>query len=129
MFGMEVVERDPLTEKVIGAAIEVHRALGPGLLESVYETCLAYELSKLGLAVQRQLELPVSYKDVQLDAGFRMDLIVEGRLIVEVKAIEKIAAVHERQLLTYRRLSGIHTGLLLNFNVFLMKDGIHRMVI
>ena len=129
LFGKEPSDRDPLTEAVIGAAIEVHRTLGPGLLESVYEECLTYELQKLGLSVQRQLALPVKYKEIALDAGFRIDLLVEGRLIIELKAVDKIIALHERQLLTYMRLSSIKTGLLLNFNVFLLKDGIQRMVL
>lgn len=129
MFAKEPTERDPLTEKIIGAAIEVHRNLGPGLLESVYETCLAYELRQMGLVVECQVALPVLYKDVKLEAGFRIDLLVEGRVLVELKAVEKIIPLHERQVLTYMRLSGMKTGLLLNFNVFLMKDGIQRMVI
>jgi GxxExxY protein len=129
MFAKEPIERDPLTEKIIGAAIEVHRTLGPGLLESVYEECLAYELRKLGLKVERQLSLPITYKDVKLDAGFRIDLLVEGRILIELKAVEKMIPLFERQTLTYMRLSGTNTALLLNFNVFLMKDGIQRMVL
>jgi GxxExxY protein len=129
MFAKEPVERDSLTEAVIGAAIEVHRNLGPGLLESVYEECLAYELRKLHPKVERQLALPIQYKDIQLEAGFRIDLRVNDRLIIELKAVDKIIALQERQLLTYMRLSGLKTGLLLNFNVYLMKDGIQRMVL
>jgi GxxExxY protein len=129
MFANEPAQRDPLTEKVIGAAIEVHRQLGPGLLESVYEECMTYELNQEGLYIQRQHPLPIKYKQIQLEAGFRIDLLVENRLIIELKAVDKIIALHERQLLTYMRLSGLKTGLLLNFNCFLMKDGIHRMII
>ena len=129
LFAKEPTERDPLTETVIGAAIEVHKTLGPGLLESVYEECLSYELAKLGLSVERQVALPVKYKDVELDAGFRADLIVENRLIIELKAVEKIIALHERQLLTYMKLANFKIGLLLNFNTYLMKDGIQRMIL
>jgi GxxExxY protein len=129
MFAKEPMERDPLTDKVIGAAIEVHRQLGPGLLESVYEECLCYELGLLGLSVQRQLSLPIRYKNVNLEGGFRIDILVEGSLVIELKAVDKIIALHERQLLTYMRLSGHKTGLILNFNVYLMKDGVKRMVL
>ena len=121
--------RDSLTEKVIGAAIEVHRNLGPGLLESVYEQCLCYEISTAGLAVQRQVILPIVYKDIKIDAGLKLDICVENQLIVELKVVEKLISVHEAQLLTYLKLSGIKRGLLLNFNVVLLKDGIKRMVL
>ena len=120
-------QRDPLTEKVIGAAIEVHRALGPGLLESAYEVCLAFELSELGLAVERQLDLPVRYKSVTLDGGYRIDLLVEKSLIVELKTVAELQPIHEAQLLTYMKLSNISTGLLLNFHVPTIKQGIRRM--
>jgi GxxExxY protein len=120
-------QRDSLTEKVIGAAIEVHRALGPGLLESAYEECLCYELSSIDLQFKRQVDLPVIYKKVKLDCGYRMDLVIENNLIVEIKTVEKILAIHQAQLLTYLRLSGCRTGLLINFNVPVLKDGIKRM--
>ena len=122
-------ERDSLTELVIGLAIEVHRALGPGLLESAYQECLCYELKANGIAFGRQVALPVVYKSVNLNCGYRMDLVVDDRLVVELKTVEKILPVHEAQLLTYLRLSGIRTGLLLNFNTSVLKDGIKRMVL
>lgn len=115
-----------LTEKIIGAAIEVHRHLGPGLLESTYEACLLYELEQRGLRVERQKSLPVVYKEVQLEQGYRIDLLVENAVVVELKTVEGIAAVHEAQILSYLKLSGCQVGLLLNFNVKLLKDGIHR---
>jgi len=120
---------DNLTEAVIGAAIEVHRILGPGLLESAYEQCLAHELSATGLSIERQKELPVKYKDMELDCGYRLDLVIDNRLIIELKACEQILPIHKAQLLTYMKLSGIKTGLLVNFNVPLLKDGIHRLVL
>ncbi len=122
-------ERDSLTESVIGLAIEVHRALGPGLLESAYQECLCFELKAKGIAFGRQVTLPVVYKSVKLDCGYRMDLVVDDRLVVELKTVEKILPVHEAQLLTYLRLSGIRTGLLLNFDTSVSKDGIKRMVL
>ncbi len=118
-----------LSHQVIGAAIEVHRELGPGLLESAYEESLCYELSLRGLRFQRQLEMPVRYKNVTLDCGYRLDLLVEDSLILELKSVEEVAPIHKAQLLTYLRLSGKHVGLLLNFNVTVMKDGIVRMVL
>jgi len=121
--------KDAITDKIIGAAIEVHKSLGPGLLESVYETCLCYELKILGLAVKRQQAIPVSYKGIRLETGLRIDLLVEDSVIVELKCVENIAPVHESQLLTYLRLSGMRTGLLLNFFTARMIDGIKRMVL
>ena len=121
-------ERDPLTAEVIGAAIEVHRELGPGLLESVYEVCLCRELALKGIAYQRQAPLPIVYKGERLDADLRIDILLPGKLILELKAVEKILPVHEAQLMTYLRLTGIHVGLLLNFNVPVLKDGILRRV-
>jgi len=123
------MSRDALSEKVIGCAIEVHRLLGPGLLESAYEECLCYELSCAGLAFTRQSKLPVRYKSVSIEAGYRLDIVVEGQLIVEAKSVEKILPLHEAQLLTYLKLSGIKTGLILNFNAPMLKDGIKRMVL
>ena len=122
-------QRDPLTQKVIGSAIEVHRHLGPGLLESAYEECLCWELKQAGLAVRRQVSLPVVYKEVKLDVGYRLDLVVEDRLVIELKTVERLLPIHEAQLLTYLKLSGLKTGLLLNFNPAVLKDGIKRLVL
>jgi GxxExxY protein len=121
--------RDPLTEQVIGAAIEVHRVLGPGLLESAYEECLCYELKQRGVAFQRQVPLPVTYKAVRLDCGYRLDLFVQESLIVELKTVERLLPIHEAQLLTYMKLKAVRTGLLLNFNVPVLKNGIKRLVL
>lgn len=115
-----------LTERTIGCAIEVHRHLGPGLLESVYETCLAEELDSSGLEVKRQVHLPVKYKGRVLESALRLDLLVEDAVIVEVKSLEKIEPVHPAQLLSYLRLTGLRVGLLINFNVAVLKDGIRR---
>lgn len=123
------MERDVLTGKVIGFGIEVHRETGPGLLESAYEECLAYELKSAGLKYSRQLELPVKYKGILLDCGYRIDLLVEDRLIIELKAVERLLPIHEAQLLTYMKLSGIHKGLLMNFNVSVLKEGVKRFVL
>ena len=123
------VERDPLTEKVIGLAIEVHRALGPGLLESAYEACFCYELKANDVPFQRQVPLPVSYKTIKLDCGYRMDVVIDDRLVVELKTVDRLLPVHDAQLLTYLKLSGIGTGLLLNFNTAVLKDGIRRLVL
>jgi GxxExxY protein len=122
-------ENDQLTEKIIGFAIEVHRHLGPGLLESAYEECLGYELTQNGIGFQRQVPLPVVYKSVRLDCGYRIDLVVENRLILELKAVERLMPIHEAQVLTYMRLSGTPTGLLLNFNTPALKDGIRRLML
>ena len=115
-----------ITEAIIGAAIEVHRALGPGLLESAYEACLAYELVHGGLRMERQKELPLCYRGVTLECGYRMDLLVEDAVVVEVKAVDRLEPIHEAQLLSYLRLSGKHLGLLINFNVKMLKTGIRR---
>jgi len=120
---------DPLTQRVIGAAIEVHRHLGPGLLESTYERCLAHELSLSGIQVERQVELPVRYKGLTLDNGYRMDLLINSSLILELKSVEKLTGIHEAQLLTYMKLSGLNKGLLINFNEPLLKNGIKRFVL
>ena len=117
-----------ITGQIIDAAMCVHTALGPGLLESAYESCLAFELSDRGLSVQRQVELPVIYRGHRVSAGFRIDLVVEDLVVVEVKAIEQLLPVHEAQLLTYLKLSGRRIGLILNFHVSSMKNGIKRMV-
>ena len=117
-----------ITESIIGAAIDVHRALGPGLLESAYEVCLAFEVAQRGLKVEQQKPLPVVYRQVKLDCGYRLDLLVEDSVIVEIKAIDSLAAIHQAQLLSYLKLSGCKVGLLINFNVKVLKDGIRRVV-
>jgi len=119
---------DQLTERIIGAAIEVHRETGPGLLESVYEECLCYELSQLKLAFERQVQLPVLYKGVKLDCGFRMDLVVENAVVLELKAIESLLPVHSAQLLTYLKLAQKQVGLLMNFNECVLRKGLRRLV-
>jgi len=126
---MPAADNDPLTQKIIGFAIEVHRQLGPGLLESAYEECLCYELKEALIAHQRQVPLPVVYKSVRLDCGYRMDLVVENKVIVELKTVERLLPVHEAQLLTYLKLSGIPTGLLLNFSAAVLRDGLRRLVL
>lgn len=121
-------ELNELTEKIIGAAIAVHRELGPGLLESAYEVCLEFELRGRGLGVERQKELPVIYRGLKIDAGYRIDLLVNGKVILELKAIDSLAPIHEAQTITYLKLSGCKVGLLINFNVQLLKNGIKRLV-
>ena len=116
-----------ISEAVIGAAIEVHRELGPGLLESAYESCLAYELQVRGLAVERQKVLPVRYKSVLVEQGYRVDLFVEKSVLVELKSVEQLTRIHESQLIAYLRLSGCPIGLLINFNVPILKSGIRRL--
>jgi len=118
-----------LTEIIIGAAIDVHRVLGPGLLESAYEECFCYELDLRSVHMERQKVLPLLYKGLKLDCGYRMDVVVDNRVVVELKSIERILPIHEAQLLTYLKLSGIRTGLLINFNVTVLKDGLRRMVL
>jgi GxxExxY protein len=120
-------ERDPVTEPIIGAAIEVHRILGPGLLESVYERCLCYELEQRGIEFLRQDPLPVNYNGQALDCDLRIDILIPGMVIVEVKAVQGLLAIHEAQLLTYMKLAGVSTGLLINFNERWLKDGVKRM--
>jgi GxxExxY protein len=121
-------ERNRITGQIIDAAMHVHTKLGPGLLESAYEACLAYELRKRGFKALTQVGLPVIYDEVQLDVGYRIDLLVEDEVIVELKAVDEIAPIHEAQLLSYLKLSGRKVGLLINFNVRRLKDGIHRRV-
>lgn len=120
---------EKLTGEICAAAIEVHKHLGPGLLESAYEECLCYELKDRGISIQRQVVLPVIYKNVRLDCGFVMDIVVEDQVVLELKSVESILPIHEAQLLTYLRLSRKNVGLLLNFNVPLMKEGITRRVL
>jgi len=122
-------ERDPLTRKVIGAAIEVHKQLGPGLLESAYEKCLSFELETAGLDVRNQVELPVRYKGMKLDTGYRIDLLIPEQLIIELKAVDQLLPVHEAQILTYMKLAKISKGLLINFHTRLLTDGIKRFVL
>ena len=117
-----------ITQHVIGAAIEVHKALGPGLLESVYEECLCHELNCRGLRFQRQLPLPVVYKNVQLDCGYRIDLLVEQAVLLELKSVEQLLPIHDAQLLTYLKLAKLKVGLLINFNVPVLRKGVVRKV-
>ena len=116
-----------VTREIIGAAIAVHRELGPGLLESAYETCLAYELTQRGLKVEQQKSLPVIYREVHLECGYRLDLVVEDSVIVELKSVEKLTPVHQAQVLSYLRLADCPVGLLINFNVKILIDGVHRL--
>ena len=118
-----------LTDKILAAAIEVHRTLGPGLLESVYEECLCRELELRQIPFERQRPLPVEYKGVKLECGYRMDIVVDHRVVIEMKCVDAIAPVHEAQLLTYLKLSGIKVGFILNFYVPVLKEGIRRMVL
>ena len=120
---------DPLSHKVIGCALEVHRNLGPGLLESTDEKCLAHELTDVKISFKVQKALPVLCKGINIDCGYRVDLLIEDKLIVELKSVEKMLGVHEAQLLTYMKLSGINLGLLINFNSKVLKDGLKRFVL
>mgnify|MGYP000246037323 CR=1 FL=1 len=122
------MELNEISGQVVDAAMRVHSALGPSLLESAYEACLAHELRKRGLHVEQQCVLPVTYDGVRIDVGYRLDMLVESQVIVELKAVENIAPIHEAQLLSYLKLSGKKLGLLINFNVLHLKDGIKRMV-
>lgn len=122
------MHENEISEKIIGAAIQVHKEIGPGLLESAYEECLAHELNIAGLQFERQKPLPVIYKDTKLDCGYRMDLVVENLIIVEVKAVTELAPIHSMQLLTYLRLYQSKLGLLINFNIPVLKDGIKRVI-
>jgi GxxExxY protein len=118
-----------ITHEIIGAAMEVHRRLGPGLLESAYEECLSHELRLRNLRVDRQVGVPVVYKETKLECGYRIDLLVEGRIVFELKSIESLAPIHEAIILTYLRLSGHKIGLLINFNVAILKDGVRRFIV
>jgi GxxExxY protein len=126
---MSLSHESGLGERVIGLSIDVHRHLGPGLLESAYEECLCFELKQAGIGYQRQVALPIVYKDVRLDCGYRMDIVVQNELIIEIKAVDRILPVHEAQMLTYLRLSRLRAGLLLNFNNVVLKDGLRRFVL
>jgi GxxExxY protein len=123
-----LLEKD-LTDRIIGAAIEVHRALGPGLLESTYQLCLAYESKLQKMPFEEQIALKLNYKGIELDGGYRIDFIFNNRVIVELKAVEEVLPVHEAQLLTYLKLTGIRVGLLINFNTPVLKNGIYRRVL
>jgi len=118
-----------LTGEIIGAAIEVHKALGPGLMESVYEECLCHEFDLRRIHYKRQQAIPVEYKGVKLDCGYRIDLVVEGLVILELKSVDSLQPIHEAQLLTYLKLTGLKVGLLINFNVPVLRDGIRRLII
>jgi len=118
-----------LTHQIIGAAIEVHRLLNPGLLESTYEECICHELIQRGISFERQKPVPVIYKEVKLDCGYRLDLLVAGRVILELKSVEALAPIHDSVLITYLKLSGHRIGLLINFNVQILKKGIRRLVV
>ncbi|HUN96653.1 MAG TPA: GxxExxY protein [Bradyrhizobium sp.] len=120
---------DPLSRRIIGFAIEVHRQLGPGLLESAYEDCFCYELKQADIAFERQVPLPIVYKSVRLDCGYRLDVVVECCLTIELKTVERLLPIHEAQLLTYLKLSRIKAGLLMNFNSVVLKDGLRRLVL
>jgi len=122
------MHENEIATRIIGAAIEVHKQLGPGLLESTYETCLAYEIKQAGLNVQKQLALPVIYKEVKLNAGYRIDLLVENKVIIEIKSVDALADIHTAQLLTYLKLKDLKLGLLINFNEVLLKNGLKRIV-
>ena len=123
-----MMDINQLTGQIIGAAIEVHKTLGPGLLESAYEECLCRELSLRGFSYERQKEVPVKYKGVRLDCGYRLDIVVSESVVLELKACDRLERIHQAQLLTYLKLTGIRYGLLINFNVSVLKDGIKRMV-
>jgi len=120
------MEKDKLTEKIIGCAIEVHRTLGPGLMESTYGNCLAHELSLNNISFQKQLPMPVNYKGINLDCGYRIDLLIENEVIIELKSIKKLTSIDDAQILTYMKLAQIKTGLLINFNVNRLVIGIKR---
>ena len=122
------MNENELSNKIVGAAIEVHRSLGPGLLESTYEECLCHELSLNNIPFERQAQMPVIYKGIRLDCGYRVDIIVDKKVILELKSVTEVQPIHKAQLLTYLKLSGLKLGMLLNFNVQLMKDGINRFV-
>ncbi|MGA2694531.1 MAG: GxxExxY protein [Terriglobales bacterium] len=120
---------ESVTEAIIGAAIEVHRELGPGLLESAYEECLCHELQLRNVSIRRQVELPLTYRGLKLDCGYRLDVAVKDAVIVELKVVEQVLPIHQAQLVTYLRLSGMKVGLIINFNVAILKNGIVRRVL
>jgi GxxExxY protein len=128
IYGRVDVKTNDITSRILGSAIHIHTHLGPGLLESAYEACLCWDLARIGLSVERQKTLPVNFNGRILDAGYRLDLLVEGQVIVELKAIEAIGRIHVAQMMTYLRFSGCKVGLIINFNVTYLKDGIRRVV-
>ena len=123
------MEFDDLSNKIIGLAIEVHRQLGPGLLENTYQQCLAYELSQAGINFQMEVSLPIKYKEINISCGYRIDLLIEDKILLELNSVKALLSIHEAQILTYMKLSNISTGLLMNFNELLLKDGIKRFVL
>ncbi|MBW1824776.1 MAG: GxxExxY protein [Deltaproteobacteria bacterium] len=126
---MNKVERlNKITETIIGVAINVHRALGPGLLESAYEACMVYDLAQAGLKIEQQKPLPIVYRGVKLECAYRLDLMVENEVIVEIKSVEKLLPIHQAQLMSYLKLSDCKVGLLINFNVKILRNGIKRVV-
>ena len=129
VFDVLPAETEHVSKLAVDAAIKVHRALGPGLLESVYETCLAHELRKCGLSIETQVPIPIVYDGIHLEAGLRIDLLVAKQLIIEVKAVEQMNRVFRAQVLTYLKLTGLRLALLINFNVLLVKDGIERIIL
>jgi GxxExxY protein len=129
MEGVFKMKTNQLTGQIIGAAIEVHKALGPGLLESVYEECLCHELDVRQIPYGRQQALPVEYKGVKIDCGYRIDLLVSDLVILELKSVDSLQPIHEAQLLTYLKLTGLRVGLLINFNVRVLKEGVKRLII
>lgn len=122
------MEENKITEKIIGAAIEVHKALGPGLLESAYQECLFFELKEIGLKVEKEVSLPIIYKEIKLNHGYRIDLLIEDKIVLELKTVEKFTDVHSAQLLTYMKLGNYPLGLLINFHTKLLKNGIKRFI-
>lgn len=122
------MHENDLSYKIIGAAIDLHKNIGPGLLESAYENALAHDLTDLGYSVQQQVPMPFIYKNVKMDVGYRLDLVVENKVIIEIKSVESLASVHYAQLLTYLKLSDMKLGLFINFNCKVLKEGIHRVV-
>jgi len=122
------LEENKITEKIIGAAIEVHKALGPGLLESAYQECLFFELKEIGLKVEKEISLPIIYKEIKLNHGYRIDLLIEDKIVLELKTVEKFTDVHSAQLLTYMKLGNYPLGLLINFHSKLLKNGIKRFI-
>ena len=124
-----LINPSPLVQKIIGAAIEVHRALGPGLLESTYDTCLAHEFHRIGLDFQRQVPIPVVYKSVRLDCGYRADFVVERTIVLEIKSVDRSIPIYKAQVITYVRLLGLHQGMLINFNVLKLVDGLMNVLV
>jgi GxxExxY protein len=125
---MNIMERNEITQRIIGCAIEVHKNLGPGLLESAYEECIVFELNRAGLSTKRQVATPVIYKDIKLECGYRIDILVENTVVLELKVVDDINPVHEAQILTYMKFSNKQIGLMINFNVVLLKNGIRRFI-